>query len=346
MYVRDELRAHPRTGKDDRLHARLQQARGDPLALQDHAPADPLDAVHERRVVQDEVPLAGGGAVLVDERRLLLEDPAGQLVRVADRGRAADEYRRGAVEPRDPLQAPDDAGHVGAENAPVGVHLVDDDVLQMRQRLDPLGVIGKDSRVQHVGIRDDDPSLVSGRDADRARRVPVVREDPDRDIPAEYDLVQLGLLVLGERFRGEQVQGPRIRVLQERLQDGEVVREGLARGRGADEDDAPARAHLVPGSLLVAVDSVDPAGFQGRTDPGVHARGDLDVGPVPRRHHFPVGHPLAELRVISQRPDDIGHESLDEHPPPPDHSTTTAGTGQSGERGGPGRDTMEGRRAR
>ncbi len=96
----DELRAHARSGEHDGLHARLEQARGNPLALQHHAAPDPLHPVHERRIVEHEMTLAGRGAVVVDEGHVLLQDLLRQLVRVADGCRAADEQGRGAVERR------------------------------------------------------------------------------------------------------------------------------------------------------------------------------------------------------------------------------------------------------
>jgi hypothetical protein len=46
--------------------------------------------------------------------------------------------------------------HVRAEHAAVGVHFVDHHVLQVLEELRPLGVVGQDRLVQHVGIADHD----------------------------------------------------------------------------------------------------------------------------------------------------------------------------------------------
>ncbi len=51
-------------------------------------------------------------------------------------------------------------GDVRAEHAAVCVHLVDDHVFQVLEELRPLGVVGEDALVQHVGIGDDDIPVV------------------------------------------------------------------------------------------------------------------------------------------------------------------------------------------
>ena len=97
-----------------------------------------------------------------------------QLARVPDRRRAADDDRLDAVVGADPKQPAQDVGDVATEHAPVRVQLVDDDVAQLFEQLEPLGVVGQDRRVEHVRVGDHD--LAGGADGrpDRRRRVPVV----------------------------------------------------------------------------------------------------------------------------------------------------------------------------
>jgi hypothetical protein len=45
---------------------------------------------------------------------------------------------------------------VAAEDAPVVVKLVDDDVLEVLEEVDPLGVVGQDSGVEHIRVGEDD----------------------------------------------------------------------------------------------------------------------------------------------------------------------------------------------
>ena len=69
------------------------------------------------------------------------------LARVADRRRGADERGVRPVEARDAQEAPQHVGHVRAEDAPVRVELVDDDVAQVLQRARPARVVREDARV-------------------------------------------------------------------------------------------------------------------------------------------------------------------------------------------------------
>ena len=137
--------------------------------------ADAELLVDDRRVDDEDVLATGWRAVVVDELDGRLQHALGQLARVGDGGAGADENGVGAVEAADAPQAADDVGDVAAEHAAVGVQLVDDDVLQVLEQLEPLGVVREDRGVQHVGVGD---HHVPGGAHDRAhvrRRVAVVR---------------------------------------------------------------------------------------------------------------------------------------------------------------------------
>jgi hypothetical protein len=96
----------------------------------------------------------GRGTVVVDKANGSSGHRLGQFPGVADGGRAADEPGPAAVEPADSIDPPDQIGQVAAVDAPVGVEFVDDDVAQVLQELDPLGMVGKDAGVHHIGIAD------------------------------------------------------------------------------------------------------------------------------------------------------------------------------------------------
>ena len=51
---------------------------------------------------------------------------------------------------------------MAAEDAAIGMQLVDDDDAQLLEELEPLGVVGQDRRVEHVRVGDDD--LTGGPD--------------------------------------------------------------------------------------------------------------------------------------------------------------------------------------
>ena len=218
---------------------------------------------------------------------VLLDDPLGQLARVADGGRAADEHRPAAVEGGHPLEAAHQVGQVGAEHPPVGVDLVQHDVAQALEELDPLGVVGQHPRVQHVRVGDHHPPLLARRDADRLGGVAVVGVDAQRQLAAQQHLVQLGLLVLGQGLGGEQVHRPGPGLLQQGLQHRQVVGEGLAGGGGGDQHHVPPGPHPLegqrPGGSTAGGSPAAPArpGGAGRSPAGSRRSGRDGPGSPP-----------------------------------------------------------------
>ena len=63
---------------------------------------------------------------------------------------------------------------VSAEDASIGVNLVDDDVAQVREEVGPLRMIGQNRRVKHVWIRQDQIRFVANAATLGGRRVTVV----------------------------------------------------------------------------------------------------------------------------------------------------------------------------
>ena len=180
LQVRDEnLGREPRRGEDDRLQALAEERERDVAGRVEGRSPDAELPVHDRRVVDREVAVAPRRAAAVDERHLPLGEDLGQLLRVADRGRGADELRPRAVELAQPPQPPEDVGHVRAEHAAQAVQLVDHDVAEVLEQLHPLRVVRQDALVEHVGVRDHDVRPRPDRLARVLRRVAVVRERPD-----------------------------------------------------------------------------------------------------------------------------------------------------------------------
>ncbi len=238
----------------------------------------PEGGVDHGRRVEDEVLAAPRRAVVVDQRDRGLDHLLGHLGRVGDRRRAQDELRVGAVELGDPLQPPQDVGQVAAEDAAVVVELVDDDVLEVLEELDPLGVVGEDAGVEHVRVGQDDVAAGPDGLAGVLGRVAVVGEDPDLLGQAPVDVVELGLLVLGQGLGREEVEGPRRGVLQDGVEDRKVVAEGLAGGRRRHDDDVLAFLERLPARALVGEELGEALGRQGL------AQGRVDVvGVVPER---------------------------------------------------------------
>ena len=128
---------------------------------------------------------------------------------------------------RDPWNArhaeepPEHVGDVRAEDAAVGVKLVDDDVAEVLERARPARVMREDPGVEHVGVRHDDPAALARRAPRVGRRVAVVDDRATiGDAARRHELAERRLLVARERLRREEVDGARVRVFGERLEDG------------------------------------------------------------------------------------------------------------------------------
>ena len=147
-----------------------------------------------------------------------------------------------AVVAADALEPPQHVGEVAAEDAAVGVQLVDDDVAEVLEEVHPLGVVRQDARVQHVGIGQHEVGARAHRAPRVLRRVAVVGEHPHVG-QRLGQLHQLGELVLGQRLGREQIEHARLGLLHERLEHGQVVAERLARGGRRHHDEVLALGH-------------------------------------------------------------------------------------------------------
>ena len=187
----------PAATEDDRLHPRANPGRRNAPSLEHRAAADAQVAVQQRRVVEDNSPLAARGAAAIDERNVLLfEEPRRELARIADRRRCADESRVRPVEGADALQPPDHVRHLAAEQAPIGVELVDDHELEAREQTPPPCVMGQESGMQHVGVGHHDVATLTDGGPAPGWRVAVVGVDPKVDRKPGFERAQLGQLVL------------------------------------------------------------------------------------------------------------------------------------------------------
>ena len=124
--------------------------------------------------------LAGRRAGPIDDADRAADERRGELARVPDGRRAAHDDRVAAVVGADPEQSPEHVRDVPAEHAAIGVQLVDDDVAQLLEQQEPLGVVGQDRRAQHVRVGRHDLARAPDGRPDRRRRVPVVGRRGDR----------------------------------------------------------------------------------------------------------------------------------------------------------------------
>ena len=282
-------------------------------------------AIDDRRIDEEKELLAARRAALVDQFERVADEALGQLPRIGDRRRRADERRIRSVVAAHAAQPPDDVRQVAAEDAAIRVQLVDDDEPQILEELRPSRMVRQDARVQHVGIAQHDMRAAANRPPRILRRVAVVGEDADgtrlvgRDPlgiglgHAEdlHELVQLGELILRERLRRKEIQRARRVIRQDRTQNRRVIAERLAR-RGRRDDDGVAAGEGVfdrRGLMRVelarcraceaprpAADRPPPASRVLRDDrrQPAHRR---DVRVVARAH--PEGHADVEVRARS-----------------------------------------------
>ncbi|MCZ7564158.1 MAG: hypothetical protein M5U08_10525 [Burkholderiales bacterium] len=155
-----------------------------------------------------------------------------------------------------------------AEDAAVGVQLVDDHVAQALEELRPLGVMRQDPGVQHVRIGDDDVAVGAHGAARIARRVAVERAGAHAEAACGVQCEDLGDLVLRERLGGEEVErlGP---AAERRIEHRQVVAERLARRGRRHHDGVAAGRDVVPGGALVRVEPLDAARVQCGDEPRI-----------------------------------------------------------------------------
>jgi len=163
----------------------------------------------------------------------------------------------------DPRQAPHQIRHVRAEEPGVDVRLIDDDEGEVREEPGPARVLGKDRRVEDVGIREDRAGPVSEPASLLRGRVAVV--GPAHEIePLNLggERLERSDLVAREGFRREEEEGSGIRIRVAPGEDRELVGEALPargpRGQCARADDLAAVAG--PGPEVVE-DALDVHGF-------------------------------------------------------------------------------------
>ena len=189
---------------------------------------------------------------------------------------------------------------VAAEYAAVGMNFIDHDVLQVFKQLDPFGVMRQNTAVQHIGIRDDNVPRLAHRLAGRSRRIPVVGIGFDIDADFLDHVVKLADLIGGKRFCRKNVERPGVLVLQDRGKHRKIVAHGFpGGGRRHDRNVFPPVRGLEAADLM-NVQLVDPAAFQRRLQPPVHAGGKRRRPCPAGGNHFPPGHVLHEHAVLSE----------------------------------------------
>ena len=220
--------------------------------------------VDDRRIDEDEELLAARRAAPVHDLEGLFGQPLGELARVGDRRRRAEKHGIRPVVTADPPQPPQHVAQVAAEDASIGVQLVDDHVAEVLEQLRPPRMVRQDARVHHVRIAQHQVRARPDRPPRVLRRVAVVGEHADL-LAAKLrgegfgHRLQLGELILRERLGGKQIQRAAGGSCRIAVQDRRVVAERLARRRRRDHHDVTAGQRVLDRLGLMRVELRDPA---------------------------------------------------------------------------------------
>ena len=173
----DQLDPAPAFEEADRPHPLGDQLGQQVGRLREGRAPRPGRLVDQRRVPHRHLAPGPRRAVVVDQLERRPDQPLGQLDRVGDRRRGEQEARLRAVGARHPAQPPQHVGDVGAEDAAVGVGLVDDDPVEVGEEVAPALVVGQQADVEHVGVGEDEVVAAADRrpllaSACRRRRSP------------------------------------------------------------------------------------------------------------------------------------------------------------------------------
>ena len=296
----DELGGLAALGEADRPEPAVDELREQPRRIAERARANPQVGVDELGVPERDLACRRRGRVDGDRHHVEPGQSRRELVCVGDRGRREHEDGLRTVCEREPSQAPEDVRHVGAEYAAVDMRLVHHDQPQVVQHVAPAVVVGEDADVQHVRVRQHDVRGAANVRAPLDRRVAVVDRRPQ---PAEPERREPPGLVLRERLRGIEEEGPGRGIACDRVEHREREAERLARRRSGRQDDMPAAGGRLPGPCLVRVEARDASAFQRRGDVRVEIDRERLLTPRARRLHGAVRHLRGVEQVVPGRED-------------------------------------------
>src|SRR6187455_1351548 len=99
-----------------------------------------------------------------------------------------------------------------SKDSPVTVQLIDNNILQIFEKLHPLSVVRQDAGVQHIGVAHDHVPLRTDRPASVLRSVAVIGKGLEVSTRELDELIELFHLVLCQRLRWKQIECARIGV--------------------------------------------------------------------------------------------------------------------------------------
>src|SRR5713226_1501489 len=252
-----------RIGKDHGLHIVFQEFLGHARGFVDIAAADAQSAIHNGRIVKDEGFFRGGSAVGIEDFDFGFKKSCSEVSGVGDGGGTADELGIAAVKVGDAAEAAENIAEVAAEDAAVGVQLIEDDVTEVFEEAGPARVVREDAGVQHVWVGQDDVTFFADGFASVRGCVAVVGENAEAIFQTLVELVKFGELVLREGLGGEEVECAGVGIFKDRVQNREVIAERLAGSRWCDDNGVFSSAYGFGGGGLMGVEAADTFGGVG-----------------------------------------------------------------------------------
>ena len=153
------------------------------------------------------------------------------------------------------------------EYASVDMRFVDDDDFQVLEKARPAGMKRKETEMDHIRIRQQDPDVFL--DNAPVSRVGIAVED--RDLRTEFgeEATECRQLVLRQRFRRKDQQRAVDRRQQRLLKDRNLVAEALPARRPCGDDDVVMVINSGQRLGLMTIDAEDPAFGEAEPDPRV-----------------------------------------------------------------------------
>ena len=244
--------------------------------------------------------LAQGRAVIVNDGDGPPDQRFRQLLGIGDGGAAQDEPGMAAVEFAQAHKPAEHVSQVAAKDPAIGMDFIDDDVLQVFKQLDPLGVMGQNAAVEHIGIGDHHMARLPDGPPGRRRGVAVVGEGFDIHAQQLNDLVELAHLIGGQGLGGEKIESTGVGVLQYGREHRQIVAHGLAAGRGRDHHDVLAPGRRLDGLGLMGIQPLHAPLAQHGRQLLVHAGRPIRVPGGARRIGMPMGDALHELGILPE----------------------------------------------
>ncbi len=143
---------------------------------------------------------------------------------------------------------------MAAEDASIDVEFVKDHITQPLEETHPLGVVGQDPQMHHVGVRDQDPRFFPDRRAQTLGGIPIVGAQCNWSVQRANPSLDRRHLVVRQRLGGIEQKGSCLGIAKQRVQDRQDISERLARSRSRGQDHILSAQYRVNRGRLMRVE--------------------------------------------------------------------------------------------